>query len=140
MASGARAGATAAAVTAETEVPTWLLEARLMRKRTPDFSSSSSSIDSRDATISIISFSSFKFIRINEQYSRSGGSLNFPGCLFQFVAGAAKLVLRSGQQDQIVFGGYASGNHDGLFGDNDVFDEASGSRIFRGAAGDVKQC
>src|SRR6478609_3177125 len=121
MAIGASAGATAAAVTAETEVAPWLLDARLMRKRTPDFSSSSSSIDSLDVTISIISFSSFRFIRINEQYSRSGRSLNFPGRPFQFVAGAAKLVLRSCQQNQIVFCGYTSGNHDGLFGHNDVF-------------------
>src|SRR5690242_18905627 len=101
MAIGTIAGATAAAVTAESEVPKWFPDARLMRKRTPDFSSSSSSMDSLDVTISIISFSSFRFIRINEQYSRSGRSLNFPGRLFQFIAGAAKLILRSCQEDQI---------------------------------------
>src|SRR5215471_12922358 len=125
MASGAMAGATAAAVTAETEVPTWLLDARLMRKRTPDFSSSNSSIDSLDVTISIISFSSFRFIRTNEQYTRSGRPLNFPGGLFQFVAGAAQLVLGSCQQDQIVFRGDASSDHDGFFGYDDVFDQAA---------------
>src|SRR5262245_4104383 len=59
-------GIEAAAVMADvsdTELE-WL-EARLMRRRTPDFSSSNSSIDSFEVTISMISFSSLRFIKDN---------------------------------------------------------------------------
>jgi hypothetical protein len=41
----------------------WFIDALRMRKRTPDFSTSSSSMDSRELKMSMISLSSFKFIR-----------------------------------------------------------------------------
>src|SRR5262245_35289463 len=59
-------GDAAATVTAGASdtVPEWF-EARLILRRTPDFSSSNSSMDSVEVTISMISFSSLRFIKDN---------------------------------------------------------------------------
>src|SRR5262245_26548508 len=103
-------------------VATRWLEARRIRNRTPDFSSSNSSIDSLEVTRSMISFSSFRFIRINPRSiadERAASSLRksrqtprylnsvledlgtegpapeqLPRRLFELISGTADLVSR----------------------------------------------
>src|SRR5262245_49684922 len=107
------------------------LEARRIRNRTPDFSSSNSSIDSFEVTRSIIFFISFRFIRINPRSitdERSALSLRKMRCglfrveklprrLFDLISGAADLLSSVEQQNEVMVRRDAPSNHHRLLGD-----------------------
>jgi|SRR5262245_4208703 len=62
-----------------------------------------------------------------------------PRRLFEFIAGAADLVMCAGQEDEVMVGRDAPSNHYGSLGDKDVFYQITRSRIFRSASRNAQE-
>ena len=57
----------------------------------------------------------------------------------QFVAGSSDLILSAAQKDQNFVGGNTAGNHDKFIRYDNLFEQTTGSGIFRRPGGNSKQ-